>query len=127
MQLLKIPVCRFSCEPVSHFLGKPAVGILGYKVNWGSCSKKPCSRVVANTCNPSSGERGFHLLCFACSIYWGGVVLLYTLNILRVGVFGLHVFLCTTYVPGALRGQKKMSDPLKLELQLVVKYYSAQC
>lgn len=49
--------------------------------------------------------------------------MVYILNIFGVGVFGLQVYLCTTYVPEALRGQKKMSDPLKLELQLVIKHY----
>lgn len=30
------------------------------------------------------------------------------------------VRVCTTYIPGALGGQKKVSDPLKLGLQEVV-------
>ena len=32
----------------------------------------------------------------------------------------LHVCLCTVYMPGACRGQKRASDPLELELQIVV-------
>lgn len=28
----------------------------------------------------------------------------------------LHIFLCTTYVPGVLEGQKRESDSLELEL-----------
>lgn len=51
------------------------------------------------------------------------VDLFYILNIFGVGVFGLQVYLCIIYVSGALRGQKKMSDLLKLELQLVIKHY----
>lgn len=33
--------------------------------------------------------------------------------------------MCTSCVPSTVRGQKKVSDPLKLELQMVVSHYSA--
>jgi hypothetical protein len=36
-----------------------------------------------------------------------------------MGVFCLHVCLCTMYMPRAHRGQKRVSDPLELELQIV--------
>lgn len=36
----------------------------------------------------------------------------------NVITFYVYVHLCTTCVPGALRSQKIMSDPLGLELQL---------
>lgn len=32
----------------------------------------------------------------------------------------MHVCLCTLCVPSALRGQEKVSDPLELELEVVV-------
>lgn len=35
-------------------------------------------------------------------------------------VFCLHVCVCTTGVPGALRGQNRALDPLELELEMVV-------
>ena len=35
----------------------------------------------------------------------------------------LHVYLCTVYMPGAFRGQKRASDPLELELTVVVSHY----
>lgn len=35
-------------------------------------------------------------------------------------MFCLHVFMCIICVPGALEGQKKVSDPVKLQLQAVV-------
>lgn len=36
---------------------------------------------------------------------------------LCVWVFCLHVLVCTTCMPDVLRGQKRMSNPLKLELE----------
>lgn len=36
-------------------------------------------------------------------------------------MFGLLVGLCSTYVPGAVRGPKRASDPLELVLQRVRK------
>jgi hypothetical protein len=35
----------------------------------------------------------------------------------------LHICMCTVYVPGTLRDQKKVSDPLKLKLQMVICQY----
>jgi hypothetical protein len=35
--------------------------------------------------------------------------------ILCVWVFCLHGYLCNMYVPGAQRGQKRLSDPVKQE------------
>lgn len=35
-------------------------------------------------------------------------------------MFGLHVCLCIRHLSGALGGQKRALDPLKLELQMVV-------
>lgn len=32
-------------------------------------------------------------------------------------------YVCTMYMPGALRGQKKVLDPLKLKLQMVMSQY----
>lgn len=32
--------------------------------------------------------------------------------------------MCASCVPSTVRGQKKVSDPLKLELQRVVRHYS---
>ena len=40
--------------------------------------------------------------------------------ILCAKVFCLRVCLCTMYVLGALRGQRRMVDPLELELQMVM-------
>lgn len=40
---------------------------------------------------------------------------------LCVLVFFLHVFLCTAYIPGVQRSQKKVSDTLELKLQMVVR------
>lgn len=37
--------------------------------------------------------------------------------------FCLHVFMCTTYMSGAHRDQKRESDTIELELQRVVNYY----
>ena len=37
-----------------------------------------------------------------------------------VNVFCLHVCLCTACMPGIGRGQKRASDPLELELEMVV-------
>lgn len=34
--------------------------------------------------------------------------------------FFLYVYLGTIYVPGAYRSQKRVSDPLEMELQVVV-------
>ena len=34
----------------------------------------------------------------------------------------LHVCLCTTRVPNAFRGQKRVLEPLELELQMAVSY-----
>lgn len=36
--------------------------------------------------------------------------------------FCLNVYLCTVCVPGAHAGQKKVSDPLRLDLQMAVSY-----
>lgn len=36
---------------------------------------------------------------------------------MHLSVF-LNVYLCTTYMASAQRGQKMVSDPLKVELQL---------
>lgn len=33
----------------------------------------------------------------------------------------MHVYVCTTYMPDAHRGQKKAFNLLKLELQMVVR------
>ena len=41
---------------------------------------------------------------------------------LFVWVFCSHVCLCTTYVPGALRGQTTVLNTLELELQMAVRY-----
>ena len=41
--------------------------------------------------------------------------------ILCVWIFCLHVCLCIMCVPGACRGQKRASDPVELELQIVVR------
>lgn len=38
-------------------------------------------------------------------------------------VFRLHTCLCTIYVPGAYKGQKRMLDSLELELQVVGSYH----
>lgn len=38
-------------------------------------------------------------------------------------VFCLHVCICTTCVPGASSGQKRVSDPVELELQMLVSYH----
>jgi hypothetical protein len=45
------------------------------------------------------------------------------LFLLYVYGFCLHVFLCTTRVPGAHGGQKRASDPLELELWTGVSYH----
>lgn len=37
-------------------------------------------------------------------------------------IFSLRICLCTTCVPGALGDQKKVLDPLKLELQMVANH-----
>lgn len=37
-----------------------------------------------------------------------------------VQVFFLHVLLCNTCVPGALREQKKGANPLELELEMAI-------
>ena len=44
-------------------------------------------------------------------------------KVLCVWVFCLHVCLCNTCMLGTYRSQKKMSDPLHLELQMVVSHY----
>lgn len=33
-----------------------------------------------------------------------------------------HIYLCTTYILDAIRGQKKALDPLELKLQMVVRH-----
>lgn len=40
-----------------------------------------------------------------------------------MGAFCLHVYLCTTYVPGALGAQKKVSDRLGLEQRMIVRHH----
>lgn len=35
----------------------------------------------------------------------------------------MHVYLCTTRVPGAHGGKKKASDPLEMELQTIVSHH----
>ena len=40
-----------------------------------------------------------------------------------VWAFCLHVCLCTTYMPGAYGVQKRVLDPLELELQTVVSHH----
>lgn len=45
--------------------------------------------------------------------------------ILYVGVFGLHVCLCTRFMPGAIEGQKRASDSLGLELGVVSSHVGA--
>lgn len=42
------------------------------------------------------------------------------LFILCAWVSHLHVCMCTTYMPGACGGQKRVLDPLKIELQMFV-------
>lgn len=38
-------------------------------------------------------------------------------------MFCLHVCICTTCVSGASRGQKRVSDPVELELQMLLSYH----
>lgn len=40
-----------------------------------------------------------------------------------MGVFACIINLCTTCVPSALEGQKRALDPVKLELQRVVRHH----
>ena len=42
--------------------------------------------------------------------------------ILCTWVFYLHVYLCTTYVPGSLKCQKRVLDLLELELRAAMRY-----
>lgn len=47
-------------------------------------------------------------------------IFLFPYFIFCVWLFFLHVFMCTMYVPGAQRGQRRVWDPLELELAMVV-------
>lgn len=38
-------------------------------------------------------------------------------------MFGLHIHMCFTSVPGASEGQKRALDPVKLELQMVLRHH----
>lgn len=42
--------------------------------------------------------------------------------LVKTGVKYIYIYLCITCVPGALRGQKRVLDPLKLELRMVVSH-----
>jgi hypothetical protein len=41
------------------------------------------------------------------------------MGVMKMGWY-MRVCLCTTFMPGAIRGQARISDPLDLELQIVV-------
>lgn len=47
-------------------------------------------------------------------------------NVQCVGAFCLHVYLCTVYVPGAHARQKRLLNPLEMEL-LVLAGYKSPC
>ena len=66
---------------------------------------------------------GKTLLCaksYLESFYFKGLFFVY------VWMFCLHVCLCITCMPGAHRGQKRASDSLELELQMVVSHCVAR-
>lgn len=43
--------------------------------------------------------------------------------IICVCMCNLHVYMCTTYVSSTLRGQKRVLDPLKMELHIAVSHH----
>lgn len=106
-----------------HFLGKSAVGTVSYMVTWVFVFSR---RVAAIICNPSSGEWGgseslwvlaFGL--FACLFVLGESFLFCTEIYFCVWVFYLHLYLFRPYVLGALRTQKRVSDPWKWQFPVV--------
>lgn len=121
-------------------LGKKLWKVEGHSAWWDMVGSRTERTEVRHRRKTMGGNSHYHWSCsnsekspvFSWEVTWFDdvskiIFLVFIIWCIYMSVLSIHVCPCAMCMPGALRGQRRTSDPLKLELQMVLSSWRSPC